>query len=136
MAIDDAEIELGDDELDEDEEKEDALDDEDAEPDDDLLAEDGDDEDDEGGKKKKPAKARKKGETDALDGEDREVLNEPLEQHFGCPHCGEQISVILDPDGAEDGTQIDEDCEVCCRTMSISYRVEDGLVVEFNVEAV
>ncbi len=129
------EFTLGDDEL-EDEEKEDALDDEDAEPDDDLLAEDGDDEDDDGKAKQKPAKARKKGETDALDAEDHERLNEPLEQHFGCPHCGEQVSVILDPDGAEDGTEIEEDCEVCCRTMTISYRVEDGLVVEFNVEAV
>lgn len=131
-----ADHELGDDELDDEkEEKEDSLDDEDAEPDADLLAEDGD-EDDDGSKNKKPVKARKKTETDALDSEDHERIVEPLEQHFGCPHCGEQISVILDPDGAEDGTQLEEDCEVCCRTMSISYRVEDGLVVEFNVEGV
>lgn len=136
MSMKPADHELGDDELDDEaEEKEDALDDEDAEPDDDLLAEDGDDDED-GPKKKKPAKARKKTETDALDAEDHDRLSEPLEQHFGCPHCGESVSVILDPDGAEDGTQIEEDCEVCCRTMSISYRVEDGLVVEFNVEAV
>jgi hypothetical protein len=134
MLMEPDELDLGDDELEE-EEKEDSLDDEDAEPDADLLAEDSDDDGD-GAKKKKPVKARKKGETDALDGEDREVLNEPLEQHFSCPHCGESISVILDPDGAEDGTEIEEDCEVCCRTMSIGYRVEDGLVVEFNVEAV
>ena len=47
------------------------------------------------------------------------------EQFFDCPHCGQSISVLLDlsvPD-----QEYIEDCEVCCRTIEVKYRVgEDG----------
>lgn len=45
------------------------------------------------------------------------------EQRFGCPYCGERISMLIDH-SAMDQDYI-EDCEVCCRPIALSVRVED-----------
>lgn len=44
-----------------------------------------------------------------------------------CPHCGETVTIILDPGG---GTRQDyvEDCEVCCRPWRVQVRY-DGVGV-------
>jgi len=46
---------------------------------------------------------------------------------FICPYCGESISMLLDLSVASQ-TYI-EDCEVCCRPITITYSVttEGGL---------
>lgn len=45
------------------------------------------------------------------------------EQRFRCPYCGERISVLVDH--SEPDQDYIEDCEVCCRPISIMVRVED-----------
>ena len=53
---------------------------------------------------------------------------EQFEQFFVCPHCGENISVLLDLSVANQ--EYIEDCEVCCHPIVIRYEVgDDGKVV-------
>ncbi len=51
-------------------------------------------------------------------------------KRFTCPHCGEQISILLDLSAGSQSYI--EDCEVCCNPIEISYRVEDGRAVTFE----
>ena len=46
-----------------------------------------------------------------------------------CPYCGETVVIILDPAGG--GTQdYVEDCEVCCKPISIEATAdEEGAVI-------
>ncbi len=55
-----------------------------------------------------------------------------VERAFPCPHCGAEVSVLLDP--SVPGQAYVEDCEVCCRPLEIAYRVEDGEVVAFSAD--
>ena len=41
-----------------------------------------------------------------------------------CPYCGESIEILVD-DSAGDQRYI-EDCQVCCRPISITVVVDDG----------
>ena len=41
-----------------------------------------------------------------------------------CPYCGELIDVVVD-DSAGDQDYI-EDCQVCCRPIAISVRLDDA----------
>jgi transcription elongation factor Elf1 len=56
-----------------------------------------------------------------------------LEHFFNCPHCGEQISMVLDP-SIPHQTYV-EDCEVCCRPIEITYAVEDDALTSFAAKA-
>lgn len=40
-----------------------------------------------------------------------------------CPHCGETFSLVLD--ASEGSAEFTVDCEVCCRPMTVSVRVND-----------
>lgn len=51
-------------------------------------------------------------------------------QVFTCPHCGERISVLLDLSAGFQ--RYNEDCEVCCNPIEISYQVEEGRIVSFR----
>jgi Cysteine-rich CPXCG len=43
-----------------------------------------------------------------------------------CPYCGEEVEILLDPGGGMSQEYI-EDCEVCCRPLSIHVHYdEDG----------
>lgn len=53
-----------------------------------------------------------------------------IEHFFTCPYCWAHISVLLDP-AAESQSYV-EDCEVCCRPIAISWRLEEKQVVEFE----
>ena len=53
-----------------------------------------------------------------------------MEYTFTCPHCGEEISMVLDLSVARQSYI--EDCEVCCRPIEIRCVVEDGELVEFT----
>jgi hypothetical protein len=45
------------------------------------------------------------------------------EQRLRCPYCGERISMLVDP--SEAGQDYIEDCEVCCRPISLHVEVDD-----------
>jgi transcription elongation factor Elf1 len=53
-----------------------------------------------------------------------------VEHSFICPHCGEEISMVLDL-SVRRQTYI-EDCEVCCQPIEISFTAEDGELTEFQ----
>ncbi|MEO6138792.1 MAG: CPXCG motif-containing cysteine-rich protein [Luteimonas sp.] len=40
-----------------------------------------------------------------------------------CPYCGEMIQVLLDDDSA--GHSYIEDCQVCCRPITMTVSVDD-----------
>ncbi len=52
-------------------------------------------------------------------------------KHFTCPHCGERISMLLDLSAGPQSYV--EDCEVCCNPIEVSYQVEEGRLVAFEV---
>lgn len=43
---------------------------------------------------------------------------------IGCPHCGEEFSLAVDP--SEGDAQFTIDCEVCCRPMNVRLTFEEG----------
>jgi len=51
------------------------------------------------------------------------------EYFFPCPYCYSEISMVLEVHHG--GQEYIEDCEVCCRPISISYKVEDSSIVSF-----
>jgi transcription elongation factor Elf1 len=53
-----------------------------------------------------------------------------MEHSFACPHCGEEISMVLDL-SVRKQTYV-EDCEVCCNPIEISYTVSDEELAEFR----
>lgn len=46
------------------------------------------------------------------------------EAFLSCPHCGEQISLLLDLSGG--AQSYTEDCQVCCQPIHVSLWVEAG----------
>lgn len=48
-----------------------------------------------------------------------------------CPHCGESFSLALDV--SEGSAEFIVDCEVCCRPMTVSVRIDDGEIVGLDV---
>lgn len=46
--------------------------------------------------------------------------------YFGCPYCGEEISMSFEIYSG--GQEYIEDCEVCCRPIQVGYQVEDGRI--------
>ena len=52
-----------------------------------------------------------------------------MEHSFACPHCGEEISMVLDLSVPKQ-TYV-EDCEVCCNPIEITYNVEDDILSNF-----
>ncbi len=52
-----------------------------------------------------------------------------LEHFFQCPHCWEEISMLLDPSVSQ--TYI-EDCEVCCNPIRIEVKFERGALLAFS----
>ena len=55
-----------------------------------------------------------------------------IEHFFQCPHCWEEISMLLDPSVSQ--TYI-EDCEVCCNPIKIEVKFEAGNLVVFQAES-
>jgi len=54
-----------------------------------------------------------------------------LEHFFTCPHCWEEISMLIDV--SVPYQKYVEDCEVCCNPLEITARCEEGELVEFEV---
>ena len=55
--------------------------------------------------------------------------NKAVEHFFTCPYCWEEISMVLDT-SVSSQTYI-EDCEVCCRPISVRYSVDEDEIAEF-----
>ncbi len=53
------------------------------------------------------------------------------EHFFTCPHCWEEISVLIDTSVPHQ--KYVEDCEVCCSPMEITASCEDGGLIAFEV---
>jgi len=54
-----------------------------------------------------------------------------IEYFFSCPHCWQEISMLLDP--AYSQTYV-EDCEVCCNPIEISVEFDDGELQSFEAK--
>jgi transcription elongation factor Elf1 len=52
-----------------------------------------------------------------------------IEHYFSCPHCWQQISMLLDP--AYSQTYV-EDCEVCCNPIELTVAFDEGELVAFE----
>lgn len=62
-----------------------------------------------------------------------EIDTEFDEEHFfTCPYCWQAISMVLDLSVAEQ-TYI-EDCEVCCRPITIFYTAQDYELQDFSAD--
>ncbi|WP_213521422.1 CPXCG motif-containing cysteine-rich protein [Nonlabens sp.] len=53
-----------------------------------------------------------------------------IEHFFTCPHCWQEISMLLDP--AYSQTYV-EDCEVCCNPIELKVIFEEGELASFDV---
>jgi len=52
-----------------------------------------------------------------------------IEHFFSCPHCWQEISMLLDP--AYSQTYV-EDCEVCCNPIEIKVEFDGGELQSFD----
>jgi hypothetical protein len=52
-----------------------------------------------------------------------------IEHFFMCPHCWQEISMLLDP--AYSQTYV-EDCEVCCNPIELKVTFEEGELAGFE----
>ena len=56
------------------------------------------------------------------------------EADIGCPYCGEQLTVLIDP--SEPDQEYIEDCQVCCRPIVLRVttdpETDEPLVMAFH----
>ena len=52
-----------------------------------------------------------------------------IEHYFACPHCWQEISMLLDTGYSQ--TYV-EDCEVCCNPIEINVQFDDGELASFQ----
>lgn len=58
-----------------------------------------------------------------------------MEEHFfQCPHCWEDISMLIDYSVPRQSYV--EDCEVCCNPIQITVSVSEGELESFNAESI
>ena len=55
------------------------------------------------------------------------------EVNYDCPHCGEELLLMVDPSGG-DSQSFTTDCEVCCHPISINFTLGEDGVEEFSAE--
>lgn len=56
------------------------------------------------------------------------------EYFFQCPHCWEEISMLVDYSVSEQSYV--EDCEVCCNPIQISVTINDNTLERFNAQSI
>lgn len=57
-----------------------------------------------------------------------------LDMHpIDCPYCGESIDVLID--GSIRSQRYIEDCQVCCRPIMLSVRVDEEGAVQVRASA-
>ena len=57
-----------------------------------------------------------------------------MEHFFQCPHCWEDISMLLDT-SVQQQTYI-EDCEVCCNPLEITPTFESNELLNFHSQSI
>ncbi|MBX2818861.1 MAG: CPXCG motif-containing cysteine-rich protein [Rhodothermaceae bacterium] len=62
------------------------------------------------------------------------TLHQIQEHEIGCPYCGEQIVLLIDP--SVPSQSYIEDCEVCCRPIiiTVSVQQEETIFVDVRQE--
>lgn len=50
-----------------------------------------------------------------------------------CPYCGEPIEILLEP--SEDSQRYIEDCQVCCRPITIAVTVDEEGVTSVDASS-
>ncbi|MFK8138752.1 MAG: CPXCG motif-containing cysteine-rich protein [Bdellovibrionales bacterium] len=51
-----------------------------------------------------------------------------------CPYCLESISFLLEL--FHGGQSYIEDCEVCCRPIQVTYKVEEDSIVDLQINSI
>lgn len=57
-----------------------------------------------------------------------------IEHFFQCPHCWQDISMLLDKSVSQQSYI--EDCEVCCNPIQIHVQFKNNELVEFQVTSI
>jgi len=57
-----------------------------------------------------------------------------MEHFFTCPYCWERISMILDSEEENSGSNYIEDCEVCCRPIELAFKFSGENLVAFSAK--
>ncbi|RXJ50526.1 CPXCG motif-containing cysteine-rich protein [Gelidibacter gilvus] len=58
-----------------------------------------------------------------------------MEEHFfQCPHCWEDISMLIDYSVPHQSYV--EDCEVCCNPIQITVSISEGELESFHAESI
>ena len=52
---------------------------------------------------------------------------------IACPHCGEEIEIVID--ASEPTQSYIEDCSVCCRPITITVNAAGGEVIDVEAAA-
>ena len=56
------------------------------------------------------------------------------EYFFQCPHCWEEVSILVDV--SVSSQSYIEDCEVCCNPIQFYVSVEEGEVSSFQADSI
>lgn len=56
------------------------------------------------------------------------------EHFFQCPHCWEQISMLIDTSQRQQSYI--EDCEICCNPLQLSVLTENREITSFEVNSI
>ncbi|GMQ34890.1 CPXCG motif-containing cysteine-rich protein [Algoriphagus taiwanensis] len=56
------------------------------------------------------------------------------EHYFQCPHCFQEISMLLDPSVSRQ--EYIEDSEVCCNPIELQVEFEEGELVFFEANSI
>ena len=57
-----------------------------------------------------------------------------IEHFFQCPHCWENISMLIDT--SQSSYSYIEDCEVCCNPIQIHVKCHNAELTFFNAESI
>ncbi len=57
-----------------------------------------------------------------------------IEHFFQCPHCWEQISMLIDSSLSQ--SEYVEDCEVCCNPILINFSFYSNELRSFNASSI
>ena len=55
------------------------------------------------------------------------------EEKIICPYCGELLLVLIDP--SDDGQEYIEDCQICCRPITIGVASDTNGVMSLTVRS-
>ena len=57
-----------------------------------------------------------------------------IEYFFTCPHCWDEISMLID--NSISGQNYIEDCEICCNPIEINYTTLENEIAYFDAKSI